>query len=203
MFDATDPAASAAALKQASYVAALVADHPERFEGLQEEYCCTDAIRVTEGRDTPAVERQLAQLVPGAIAKEPVRSNTRYLVIKRLPLSVLPALPPIATELPAPASVDLDYVVGQFVASFIQTQLRIVGERSVALFGSNSRKSRELLKIHEKWGKFADELPTRIKLDKFHELARRVAKLLPPLEYARYRTTLTQLVEQALLTTSP
>lgn len=98
------PASQPSVRAKADELVSRLRRDPDRFQAIQDEWCCADILEVIEGRDNPRLEATLARLSPGEIAQHPVRDTLQYLIPKRLDASVLSPAPQARFDLPAPTS---------------------------------------------------------------------------------------------------
>lgn len=91
-----------AARALAERLLAEVTRDPARFSALQEQYCCTDTLRVIEGRDAPGIEALLATLEPDQIAPRILRNSSfEYLIVKKVDVSALEPKPSPRWDFPS------------------------------------------------------------------------------------------------------
>lgn len=185
-FDPENPVTKLSALEEARSTAALLARDPQLFEELQQSRCCSGALEVVEGRDTPELESRLGELRPGELAPEPVLSSTRYLLIKRLPSDVLPPLRAVSTELPSAEYVDLFELAHNLQPSFLELELRHVAERAETELQIDPPTARELRLRHEHGAKFNGLGPEQ-RVTVLRRLDAEIEKLLGPELHGRYR----------------
>ncbi|XYI03820.1 hypothetical protein ACMHYB_30270 [Sorangium sp. So ce1128] len=198
-FHPQDPASKLEAASAAERAAALLRSEPALFEKMQRERHSEQPLHVISGRDTQAVEDALARLEPGQVAPEPVLSSTRYLLLRRLDLSVLPPVPPPRTELPSPARMDLADMVRNAQPAFLRTEFQSIAQRASALPGLGKDAARELVRLHETGAIFTGlALDERVKA--FQRLDAEIEQLLGAEAHQRYRALAHAQIERALMT---
>ncbi len=96
----SEPASRQSAQRRIEELSVNLREHPDRFAALQREYCCDVVSEIVSGRHSPALESALGQLAPEQITGEPIEEpNLRFMLVKRLPLTLLPRAPEIRYEL--------------------------------------------------------------------------------------------------------
>jgi hypothetical protein len=185
-----------ATFEKARSLVALLEQHPERFDELQ-QHCCQVVTRVRAGRSPAAIESALLALKPGEIAPAPVRIYTGYLIIKRLDPAALPPLRTTRFELPSPEEPDMAYFMQTQTADFIERELRLLGEKVSALLGEGPTAD-ELSRQHDLRGRFVETtLEQRLAL--LRQLETRVQATVTPTSYAEYRRIAREHFERVML----
>lgn len=90
---------------RANALAKGVTSDPKQFGVLQKELCCPFVERWEDGRGSPVLTTLLERMQPGEIAKEPVETDSSFVIAKRLVLEP-PTWPSTVYDLPdAPVSI--------------------------------------------------------------------------------------------------
>lgn len=97
--------------QRAESIARKLQRDPHQLARFQENFCCRDPERWSEGREPVGVLPAFAELAEGAITVAPIASDSSFLIAKRLKPEALPAEAPIRFELPNPASAELGRLV--------------------------------------------------------------------------------------------
>jgi parvulin-like peptidyl-prolyl isomerase len=183
---------------EARALAQKLADSPDRFGALQDEYCCRVVARVVEGRYMPGVELALEQLRVGEVAPQPVPLFDGYLIVQRADPGLLEPVARTEFELPAPVEPDPTVLLLQADASWVETMLRVVGEQATAELRLPPEVSSQLLHQHEVWGQFANKYVEEQR-QVFERQQAAVRKLLGPHDYQRYRSILNRCIADTLI----
>ncbi|WP_437757869.1 peptidylprolyl isomerase [Sorangium sp. So ce1389] len=198
-FHPQNPASKLEAAGAAERAAALLKSEPALFEKMQRERQSERPLHVVSGRDTQAVEDALARLEPGQVSPEPVLSSTRYLLLKRLDLSVLPPVPPPRTELPSPTQMDLADMVRNAQPAFLRTEFQSIAQQASALPGLGKDAVRELVRLHETGATFTGLAPDE-RVRAFQRLDAEIERLLGAVAHQQYRALAHAQLERALMT---
>jgi hypothetical protein len=184
-------------LELARSVAATLQSHPERMPEFQKTYCCRDLETWTEGRGAPGLTDALKALSVGEIANEPVESYWNFIIPRREPPRP-PSSP--ATELPAPASPDLRYLVevgSEATLEALTRDLEAQGQQRLALSG---RDLESYTRLHQALrGELirADEPALRVReLDKMMDALR---AQLGTARFEKYRAAVSAAIEREIL----
>jgi hypothetical protein len=141
--------ASLSPLPLAESIAARLAESPELFPSMLENYCCVTVQRWSAGRGLPGIDQVLEQLAIGAIAAKPVRSGMHYYIPKRLDPTSFPEDPPPRYELPAPNAAQLAPMVEYGEGSFIAQRTRELAKEVLASMELEPSQSAELSRLFE------------------------------------------------------
>jgi len=114
-FDPNAPAPAEASrrsvLQRAESIARKLKRDPSQLARFQENFCCRDPERWSEGREPVGMLPDFASLADGAISAAPIVSDSNFIIAKRLNPEALPAEAPIRFELPNPDSAQLGRLV--------------------------------------------------------------------------------------------
>ncbi|HET9958946.1 MAG TPA: peptidylprolyl isomerase [Polyangiaceae bacterium] len=196
-FQPDDPASQLAAKNAAEQAAARLAHEPRDFETMQRERH-PSPLHVISGRDTPALEQALARLELGRVSPQPVLSSTRYLLLKRLPSSVLQPNPPPVTELPNPGRVELSKMVRYAQPAFLQVQFQSIAQQASTSLGLDRETSLQLIRRHDEGANFTGLGPDA-REQVIQRLGDELRQLLGTAAYEKYQTLAHAHLEQALM----
>ncbi len=181
----TAPDSQAKALARAKRERAALAAAPQNHEGLAKQYCCSNVLRVKEGRFSPIVEPVLARLRHGQVAEEPLLYGPGvYLVVLRVDSSELPAVPPTRFELPNPTEPDIAYFLRARSGTFIDKGVRSLGELAKASLGLASEDAEALFRLHEQT-RFS-RIAANERLEHLLQLRLGASRLLSRAQFAEY-----------------
>jgi hypothetical protein len=184
-------------LQQASELAQLLREHPERFDELQRRGCCDYVVQWQEGRGWPPLMQVLQRLQLGQIAAEPIQYGLSYVIPKRVPARA-EELRPTHFELPSPSEPALEYVFATLSPEVMAQQLGLVGERARAELGLSPESFGRLQRIREASRK-DDSADPGARQEALQDVQRQTRELLGERAFERYLQILKEQLAKHLM----
>lgn len=184
-------------LSLARTLLASIAGDPERFAEVEKKYCCTNVLRVTEGRFSRTVEGLLARLEPGQVAPEPMLyGGSVYLLVQRLPASKLPPVQPTLFELDSPERPDLGYLMRSRSGPLIDKGVLAFAAKARTGLALDAARADALARLHQS-ARFTD-LAESEREARLAQLQTSVHELLGPADSRRYDELLLRHLEELM-----
>lgn len=184
---ATDQQSPTRARELAASAAKTLAEQPGRFAAFQNEYCCTNVVRWTEGREPAALTRAVADLAFGAVASSPVEVQSAFLIARRLDPTQLPDPPAVTFELPAPETPDVMAFARTARGPAVQKLVQKIRDEAPASLGLDEKRTLEFREIHDAISPLFALGPSRTDHDQaLSAQFMKIHALLTEDEYGRY-----------------
>jgi parvulin-like peptidyl-prolyl isomerase len=183
---AHDPSSPVAVLAKATELSLQLRADPLRFEGLRKETCCSYSEQWDEGRGSPALTEALSRLEPGQIAREPIRSEFSYVIVKRVEPTARHATP-TRFDLPQPNAPDILRVIRARDDTFLKDEIRHVGEKVASQMRLPESAARQVAELHGGPGRFEGLKTPESRGEAFSSLLTDMEEVLGPDMYPRYR----------------
>jgi hypothetical protein len=190
-----EPSSRANALHTASRIVETVVAEPSRFGEFQEQLCCVATQTWVEGRENPRIERALAGLRPGEIARDAIEDGRSFWIVQRLEAQE-PLPLALSFELPAPERADVEYVVAHAMWMTEFERAWRSAERMLQLKEPDAQRFRALHAIEPRM-KAARSEDERVEI--YRELQGQLRELLGPSTYERYSDAIEGSFREVLL----
>ena len=202
---AGQPGSAAKAREEAARLAKSIAGKTERFDLARKEICCEQVQQWTDGRGPANVTPVLARLTYGQIAREPVETESSYMIVRRLDPADVPPPPQPKYELPSPRGADIETILrnnnGQVLgvsaralSTDVIRELKLEGDRRDAL-----RKILENLAVA-----FEDPSASgESRVGAWRSTLGELRKALGPSDFGRFDDFLNQWVTRQVLANMP
>lgn len=175
--------------------------NPDRFEQLQDEYCCPNPFVGMEGREPAGVRPTLVALGVGEISTIPVRVPGAYVLAKRLNATLPPPMrSEAALELPSPERMSLLVLGTSELFGMVSKRLPALARESAKAAGLSPGVAEKLGARLETWAAAGAALTAaerKVLLESALEESRTLVD--EAAQYARYRATLHAHLEMLVL----